>query len=421
MKEPPQPQSRLSQWTHPHSIESLSGNSSPLEPNLGKHGANLGPPGKPHQLEDSYSPYNLMSSSESPTSPLVPPDSWGQGKSSSDKMANGTNINWPPEFCPGVPWKGLQNIDPETDPNVTPGSVPSGPTINTNIQDVNRYLLRDRSGGKLSEMKSTWSPGPISHSQASLSHELWKVPQGPRSSNTAPSRPPPGLTNTKPSSTWGGNSLGLAQGWSSSYTTAGTTWSTDSSTRTSSWLVLRNLTPQIDGSTLRTLCMQHGPLITFHLNLTQGNAVVRYSSKDEAAKAQKSLHMCVLGNTTILAEFAGEEEVNRFFAQGQLLGGTTSWQATPGTNQTRMGGAGSGASHPIGHSPHWNNNNSGGSSSSSGLGTGGAKTGGELLWGGVQQYSSLWGPPSGEEGRVMGSPTPINTLLPGDLLSGESM
>ncbi|XP_028266953.1 trinucleotide repeat-containing gene 6C protein isoform X2 [Parambassis ranga] len=424
MKEPPQPQSRLSQWTHPNSIESLSGNSSPLEPNLGKHGASLGPPGKPPQLDDSYSPYNLMSSSDSPTSPLVPPDSWGQGKSSSDKIANGTNINWPPEFCPGVPWKGLQNIDPETDPNVTPGSVPSGPTINTNIQDVNRYLLRDRSGGKLSEMKSTWSPGPISHNQASLSHELWKVPQGPRSSATAPSRPPPGLTNPKPSSTWGGSSLGLAQGWSSSYTTAGTTWNTDSSTRTSSWLVLRNLTPQIDGSTLRTLCMQHGPLITFHLNLTQGNAVVRYSSKDEAAKAQKSLHMCVLGNTTILAEFAGEEEVNRFFAQGQSLGGTTSWQATPGTNQTRMGGTTSGAAHPIGHSPRWNNNNgasSSSSSSSSGLGAGGTKTGGELLWGGVQQYSSLWGPPSGEEGRVMGSPTPINTLLPGDLLSGESM
>uniref|UniRef100_A0AAZ1WYJ4 Trinucleotide repeat containing 6C n=1 Tax=Oreochromis aureus TaxID=47969 RepID=A0AAZ1WYJ4_OREAU len=404
-------------------------------------GANLGPPGKPTQLDESYSPYSLISSSESPSSPLVPPDSWGQSKGSSDKMANGTNINWPPEFCPGVPWKGLQNIDPETDPNVTPGSVPSGPTINTNIQDVNRYLLRDRSSSptssqnealppstdwpvsgytssfslsspEMEDMKSTWSPGPISHSQASLSHELWKVPQGPRSSTTAPSRPPPGLTNTKPSSTWGGSSLGLGQDNTlliRIVSIAGTTWSTDSSTRTSSWLVLRNLTPQIDGSTLRTLCMQHGPLITFHLNLTQGNAVVRYSSKDEAAKAQKSLHMCVLGNTTILAEFAGEEEVNRFFAQGQSLGGTTSWQATPGTNQTRMGGTGSGASHPIG------------SSSSGGLGAGGTKTGGELLWGGVQQYSSLWGPPSGEEGRVMGSPTPINTLLPGDLLSGESM
>lgn len=59
-------------------------------------GANLGPPGKPPQMDDSYNPYNLMSSSESPTSPLVPPESWGPSKNSSDKMANGTNINWPP-------------------------------------------------------------------------------------------------------------------------------------------------------------------------------------------------------------------------------------------------------------------------------------------------------------------------------------
>ncbi|XP_041838264.1 trinucleotide repeat-containing gene 6C protein-like isoform X2 [Melanotaenia boesemani] len=407
LKEPPQPQSRLFQWTHSNSIDNLSGNSSNLENNLSAISAasTMIPPGKPPQLEDSYSPYNLISNSESTTSSLVPPDSWGQGKSPNEKISNGTNINWPPEFCPGVPWKGLQNIDPENDPNMTPGSVPSGPTINTNIHDVNRYLLRDRNGGKLSDMKSTWSPGPISQSQASLSHELWKVPQGPRST-TAPSRPPPGLTNTKPSSTWGGNSLGLAQGWSGSYSSEGTTWSTDSSNRTSSWLVLRNLTPQIDGSTLRTLCMQHGPLITFHLNLTQGNAVVRYSSKDEAAKAQKSLHMCVLGNTTILAEFAGEEEVNRFFAQGQSLGAnTTSWHANPGTNQNRMAEANQ--SHSIGQ---WSS------------GAGGSKaSGGNLLWSGVPQYSRLWGPPSGEDTRVIGSPTPVNTLLPGDLLSGESM
>lgn len=50
------------------------------------------------------------------------------------------------EFHPGVPWKGLQNIDPENDPDVTPGSVPSGPTINTTIQDVNRYLLKSGGG-----------------------------------------------------------------------------------------------------------------------------------------------------------------------------------------------------------------------------------------------------------------------------------
>lgn len=42
MKDPPQPQSRLSQWTHPNSMENLSGNSSPMEANYNKHGTNWG-------------------------------------------------------------------------------------------------------------------------------------------------------------------------------------------------------------------------------------------------------------------------------------------------------------------------------------------------------------------------------------------
>ena len=48
---------------------------------------------------------------------------------------------------------------------------------------------------------------------------------------------------------------------------------------------------QIDGSTLRTICMQPGPLLTFHLGLTQGSALIRYSTPQEAAKAQSALHM----------------------------------------------------------------------------------------------------------------------------------
>ncbi|XP_062937434.1 trinucleotide repeat-containing gene 6C protein-like isoform X1 [Cynocephalus volans] len=443
VKDPAQSQSRLPQWTHPSSMESLSSAASPLDQNPSKHGAipgglSIGPPGK-SSMDDSYGRYDLIQNSESPASPPVAvPHSWSRAKSDSDKISNGSSINWPPEFHPGVPWKGLQNIDPENDPDVTPGSVPTGPTINTTIQDVNRYLLKSggssppssqnatlpsssawplsASGysspfssiasapsvaGKLSDIKSTWSSGPASHTQASLSHELWKVPRN----TTAPTRPPPGLSNPKPSSTWGASPLG----WTSSYS-SGSAWSTDTSGRTSSWLVLRNLTPQIDGSTLRTLCLQHGPLITFHLNLTQGNAVVRYSSKEEAAKAQKSLHMCVLGNTTILAEFAGEEEVNRFLAQGQALPPTSSWQSSSGTSQPRLGTSGS--SHGLVRSDagHW---------STPCLGSKGSS---ELLWGGVPQYSSsLWGPPSTDDGRVIGSPTPLNTLLPGDLLSGESI
>ncbi|XP_053426510.1 trinucleotide repeat-containing gene 6C protein isoform X10 [Nycticebus coucang] len=443
VKDPSQSQSRLPQWTHPNSMDNLSSAASPLDQNPGKHGAipgglSIGPPGK-SSIDDSYGRYDLIQNNESPASPPVAvPHSWSRAKSDSDKISNGSSINWPPEFHPGVPWKGLQNIDPENDPDVTPGSVPTGPTINTTIQDVNRYLLKSggssppssqnatlpsssawplsASGysssfssiasapsvsGKLSDIKSTWSSGPASHTQASLSHELWKVPRN----TTAPTRPPPGLANPKPSSTWGASPLG----WTSSYS-SGSAWSTDTSGRTSSWLVLRNLTPQIDGSTLRTLCLQHGPLITFHLNLTQGNAVVRYSSKEEAAKAQKSLHMCVLGNTTILAEFAGEEEVNRFLAQGQALPPTSSWQSSSASSQPRLGASGSSHGLVRGDAGHWSAPCLGG------------KGGSELLWGGGPQYSSsLWGPPSADDGRVIGSPTPLTTLLPGDLLSGESL
>nr|XP_042697109.1 trinucleotide repeat-containing gene 6C protein isoform X8 [Chrysemys picta bellii] len=339
VKDTSQSQSRLPQWTHPNSMDNLSSAASSLDQNSSKHGAipgglSIGPPGK-SSIDDSYGRYDLIQNSDSPASPPVAvPHSWSRAKTDSDKISNGSSINWPPEFHPGVPWKGLQNIDPENDPDVTPGSVPTGPTINTTIQDVNRYLLKS----------------------------------------------------------------------------GGSAWSTDSSGRTSSWLVLRNLTPQIDGSTLRTLCLQHGPLITFHLNLTQGNAVVRYSSKEEAAKAQKSLHMCVLGNTTILAEFAGEEEVNRFLAQGQPLPPTSSWQSNTGTNQTRMGSTSSSHGLVRNDAGHWNTPCLAGKGSS------------DLLWGGVPQYSSsLWGPPSTDDGRVIGSPTPLNTLLPGDLLSGESI
>ena len=117
----------------------------------------------------------------------------------------------------------------------------------------------------MSDMKSAWSPGPISHSQASLSHELWKVPQGPRSS-VAPSRPPPGLTNSKPapSSAWGSNSLGLAQGWSSSYTSGGSPMSPGPSGTLSCPIMRRDRVPGIHHS---------GGLLTRHFSETQSETI----------------------------------------------------------------------------------------------------------------------------------------------------
>lgn len=49
------------------------------------------------------------------------------------------------EFRPGEPWKGYPNIDPETDPYVTPGSVINNFSINT-VRDTD--LLRDRNNGR---------------------------------------------------------------------------------------------------------------------------------------------------------------------------------------------------------------------------------------------------------------------------------
>lgn len=48
------------------------------------------------------------------------------------------------EFRPGEPWKGYPNIDPETDPYVTPGSVINSLSINT-VREVDH--LRDRNSG----------------------------------------------------------------------------------------------------------------------------------------------------------------------------------------------------------------------------------------------------------------------------------
>uniref|UniRef100_A0A8C9BN59 Trinucleotide repeat containing adaptor 6B n=1 Tax=Phocoena sinus TaxID=42100 RepID=A0A8C9BN59_PHOSS len=171
---------------------------------------------------------------------------------------------------------------------------------------------------KFPDYKSTWSPDPIGHNPTHLSNKMWKNHISSRNTTPLP-RPPPGLTNPKPSSPWSSTAPRSVRGWGTqdSRLASASTWSDGGSVRPSYWLVLHNLTPQIDGSTLRTICMQHGPLLTFHLNLTQGTALIRYSTKQEAAKAQTALHMCVLGNTTILAEFATDDEVSRFLAQAQ--------------------------------------------------------------------------------------------------------
>lgn len=110
---------------------------------------------------------------------------------------------------------------------------------------------------------------------------------------------------------------------------------------------------------------------------------------------------CVLGNTTILAEFASEEEINRFFAQGQSLATPSSGWQVIGSSQSRMDQC-----HPFPsrapESNQWNSSDLHGSS----------------LWGGPNYSSSLWGSPSGTEAGRISSPSPISSFLPVDHLTG---
>ncbi|XP_056153244.1 trinucleotide repeat-containing gene 6B protein isoform X2 [Lampris incognitus] len=414
-------------------------------------------------------------------------DTWHRNPGNKMASKASTTPSWPPEFQPGVPWKGISRVDPESDPYMTPGSM-MGNSGSPSLNDTEHQLLQDNTDStpplntllpspgawpysasdsplsnahntaKYTEYKPSWPPEPIGHNKP------WRASRG--SSQTQLPRPPPGLASQKqPSpSPWSGGIPRLAaRGWGGGSSTTGSTWS-DGSSRGSCWLVLSNLTPQIDGSTLRTICMQHGPLLTFHLGLTQGTALIRYSSKQEAAKAQSALHMCVLGNTTILAEFVSEEDVARYIAHSQAGGGGTSAGSAGSTASANgnggsgergagvsavdggstVSGSGNGAPGPsssgwqslditgsapdptvsqgpgLGIFAQWSSNGAGvGGVTGVGGGVGGMDAGRQGLWGGMggagYPSSSLWGAPALDDAHQMGSPA---ALLPGDLLGG---
>uniref|UniRef100_A0A8C1U1W9 TNRC6 PABC binding domain-containing protein n=1 Tax=Cyprinus carpio TaxID=7962 RepID=A0A8C1U1W9_CYPCA len=352
--------------------------------------------------------------------------------------ASPANPTWPPEFQPGVPWKGIQSPEPEPDPYMSPAGL-LGSSV---LGHTEHHLLQDNTGSnslntcmpspgawpysasetpltahgtaKYSEQKSSWPPEPIGHGKS------WRTNRNP---SHLP-RPPPGLSSQKqPWSgegpwmprTWGGGASPLESPFK-------TEWSDGGASAGKSWLLLRNLTPQIDGSTLRTICLQHGPLLTFHLGLTQGSALIRYCSHHEAAKAQSALHMCVLGNTTILAEFMSEEEVTHYFTHSQAAGVAGSPEGSPGSDLVPREGErplSSGADGDVAVGWQGLDVTAGSTVEAPGLAllsqwsNSAGEGAGKGVWGGVAlgyHGGSLWGAPQLEDGTA--------GLLPGNLLGG---
>ncbi|CAG0916381.1 unnamed protein product [Notodromas monacha] len=202
------------------------------------------------------------------------------------------NISDLPEFEPGKPWKGnqlLKNI--EDDPTITPGSVKRNPFSVAAIKEPDLGMKT-----------------PLTSSESAATSTS---------------------TGSKPGS--GSGSAVVSTSGAPGFGTS--TWSYSSGRNT--WLVLNNLSPGMDSSTLKTLCMQHGPLNAFHVMSHQGVALVRYSSYDEASKAQASLHNCILGSATIRADFASDSDVQSFLGNSsvqQSAGGGQGMQ----TSQNQM-------------------------------------------------------------------------------------
>merc|ERR1712071_674077 len=187
--------------------------------------------------------------------------------------------------------------------------------------------------------------------------------------------------------------------------------------------------------TLKTLCVQHGPLHNFHLYLSHGVALVRYSTGEEAAKAQSALNNCVLGNTTIYADLANESDVQGWLQQ---LGMPAQQQQQPQQQQH----------HQIqGHQQHagpsglsgssWSGrgstpSNAGGNGNLVGGKASGGNSGDNWAAAGAGPSSSPWstGPNSvwsapSLDRDLRATPSALNaslnSFLPGDLLGNESM
>ncbi|XP_026101427.1 trinucleotide repeat-containing gene 6B protein-like [Carassius auratus] len=110
--------------------------------------------------------------------------------------ASPANPTWPPEFQPGVPWKGIQSPEPEPDPYMSPAGL-MGSSV---LSHTEHHLLQDNTA-KYSELKSSWPPEPIGHGKSC----------GPIGTPSHLPRPPPGLPSQK--QPWSGEGPWMPRTW----------------------------------------------------------------------------------------------------------------------------------------------------------------------------------------------------------------
>lgn len=360
---------------------------------------------------------NIQVSSENKEQSTTPPTTGPSTSSASHSSYNLTELV--AEFEPGKPWKGTQIKNVEDDPHITPGSITRSP-LSLNIKDSDLFW----------NSKSSPATTSNDHSAGSLTSSTWvftpATPAAPNSSSGSNKGPGWGsfMSDASPGSDVWGSSITKARGPPPGLTSHGWDRSRNSTPNFLNFLLLRNLTPQIDGSTLKTLCMQHGPLQLFHLSLNHGIALVQYTTREEASKAQVSLNNCVLGNTTILADIPSEIEVRQYLQHmaNQSAGGNISWPSQPQAGNAATSFRNNSTTYPFASSAT-STNNSAKLDSTSWNGNSLTMAANSQLWSFPNSTSSLWGgsqQPIGDH-HDQSTNTTLNSFLPGDLLGGEPM
>jgi trinucleotide repeat-containing gene 6 protein len=406
--------SRLAQWKlNPDSL--FASNKAPGGGGGGNKSGNS--PGLGFGADETWGVSSNSTNSGWPDSKSGP-----NNNSSSVDTINGIDSFGIPEFEPGKPWKGPGLKNPDDDPTLTPGSVaPTAIEImaknshsNSNSSNTGSTLMENTLGltsptwsfnnptSGDNKPKDSW--GSNSNATSSLTpmgQDLWgksgRTPPGLGGIGSGGVSTGGNVSSGWPSSTSSGGSAnnGWSSGQNGAMPSAGGVNPADQPT----WLLLKNLTPQIDGSTLKTLCIQHGPLKAFHLFLNSSIALVMYATGREAAKAQKALNNCLLGNTTIHANFTSEAEASNIMQQlgggQQASRGATPSSSSNAVNSMQMPKSGS-------SNDMWGN----------------SMVPTSIFSGG----SSVWGPSGSSNDDAHRNTTPqLQPYLPGDLLGENNM
>lgn len=184
---------------------------------------------------------------------------------------------------------GVKSVNSSNNNNNRLGNSAGGPNLNRNSTSFNNSTINNSNSG------SNNNSMLMQHNQQFYRSNSWNVtpPQQQQQHNQ--------LNNSQDSRSSNINSNNINSGNSISPMLISS----------GHFVLIRNVTPHIDQTTLRTLCAQHatGALTYFRYIPQMACVIVRYSSKDEANNAQNKLNSLPIGNTTLFTQSLNENDL----------------------------------------------------------------------------------------------------------------